>query len=89
VKRQADGSIDKFKAQLVAQDFTQCPGFDFDNTYATIVCFDFLRLLIIITVVQGWHLQQVNVKSTFLYHDLKEEIYMTLPKGHRKKGKTA
>jgi hypothetical protein len=32
VKRLADGSIDKFKAQLVAQNFTQRPSFDFDKT---------------------------------------------------------
>jgi hypothetical protein len=29
VKRLVDGSIDKFKARLVAQGFTQCLGFDF------------------------------------------------------------
>jgi hypothetical protein len=44
VKRLADGSIDKFKARLVAQGFTQCPGFDFDKTYVAIVYFDFLQL---------------------------------------------
>jgi hypothetical protein len=42
VKRLTDGSIDKFKARLVAQGFTQHPGFDFDETYATVVRFDFL-----------------------------------------------
>jgi hypothetical protein len=42
VKRLADGSIDKFKARLVAQSFTQRPGFDFDETYATIICFNSL-----------------------------------------------
>jgi hypothetical protein len=31
----------------------------------------------------------VDIKSAFLYGDLEEEIYMTLPKGHREKGKTA
>jgi hypothetical protein len=31
----------------------------------------------------------VDVKSTFLYGDIEEEIYMTLPEGHQEKGKTA
>jgi hypothetical protein len=53
VKRLADGSIDKFKAQLIAQDYTQRPSFNFDETYAPIVHFDSLRLLLAITAVQG------------------------------------
>jgi hypothetical protein len=54
VKRLADGSIDKFKARLVAQGFTQRPGFDFDETYAPVIYCDFLRLLLAITIVQDW-----------------------------------
>jgi hypothetical protein len=37
VKRLADGSIDKVKAQLVAQSFSHHPGFDFDETYIPVV----------------------------------------------------
>jgi hypothetical protein len=89
VKRLADRSINKFKARRVAQGFTQCPGFDFDETYAPVVDFDSLRLLLAITAVQRWHPQGVDVKSAFLYGDLEEEIYMTLPDGRREKGKIA
>jgi hypothetical protein len=38
---------------------------------------------------QGWHLQDVDVKSAFLYEDLEEEIYMTLPEGHWEMDRTA
>jgi hypothetical protein len=89
VKRLADGSIDKFKARFVAQGFSQRPVFDFDETYIPVVRFDSLRLLLAITAVQGWRPQQVDVKSAYLYSDLDEEIFMTLPEGHREKGKTA
>jgi hypothetical protein len=54
VKRVVDRSINKFKARLVAQGFTQCPSFDFDKTEAPIAHFDSLRLLLAIMVVQGW-----------------------------------
>jgi hypothetical protein len=89
MKKLADGSIEIFKARLVAQGVSQSPGFDFDETYAPVVRFDSLRLLLAVTAVQGWHPHQVAVKSAFLYADIEEEIFMTLPKGHREKGKTA
>jgi hypothetical protein len=89
VKRLADSSVDKFNVRFVAQGFSQRPGFDFDETYAPVVRFDSLRLLLAITAEQGWRPQQVDVKSTYLYGDLDEQIFMTLPEGHREKGKTA
>jgi hypothetical protein len=37
VKRKADGSIEKFKARLVADGNTQKHGVDFDRVFATVV----------------------------------------------------
>ena len=31
VKQRVDGSIERHKARLVAQDFDQCPGVDYDE----------------------------------------------------------
>jgi hypothetical protein len=73
-KKTCRWSIDKFKAGFVAQDFTQCPGFDLDETYADVVCFDFFWLLLAIIVVQCWRPQQVDLKSIFLYGNLEEEV---------------
>jgi hypothetical protein len=46
VKRLVDGSVDKFKARLVAQGFTQCLGFNLDETHILVICFDSLQLLL-------------------------------------------
>jgi hypothetical protein len=54
IKRLVDGSINKFKAQHIAQDFTQYPGLDFDETDIPIIRFNSLQLLLAIMVVQGW-----------------------------------
>ena len=37
IKRKADGSIDKFKARLVADGNTQKHGVDFNRVFATVV----------------------------------------------------
>jgi len=37
VKRNIDGSVECFKAGLVAKGYSQCPGFDFTETFAPCV----------------------------------------------------
>ena len=37
VKRMEDGSIAKYKARLVAQGFSQRPGFDYNETYSPVI----------------------------------------------------
>jgi hypothetical protein len=51
VKRIAKGSINKVKARLVGQSFTQHPSFDFDKTYVPVIHFDSLQLLLAIRPV--------------------------------------
>ena len=89
VKQNADGSIEHYKARLVARGFSQRPGFDFDETFSPVVRYESLCLLLALSTIKGWKPQQCDVKSAFLYGDLKEEIYMELPEGHRQAGKVA
>ncbi|KAI0992742.1 hypothetical protein K3495_g15443, partial [Podosphaera aphanis] len=89
VKRSADGSIDRYKARLVAQGFSQIPGHDFDETFAPVARYDSLRILLRISSQNRWIPQQMDVNSAYLYGTLKEEIYMELPPGFRTSGKCA
>ncbi|GJR05503.1 ribonuclease H-like domain-containing protein [Tanacetum coccineum] len=41
-----------------------------------------VRCLISIVVVNGWPLYQLDVNNVFLYGDLVEDVYMTLPEGY-------
>ena len=54
IKRDAAGSISRYKARLVAQGFSQQPGTDFDEIFAPVVRYDSLRLLMAISISLGW-----------------------------------
>jgi len=89
VKQKADGSVERYKARVVAKGFSQQYGTDYDETYVPVARYDSFRLLISIASCHQWIPQQMNVKSAFLYGVLKEEIYMQLPKGYRTARKVA
>ena len=87
VKTGADGSVQRYKARLVAQGFTQKYGADFDETFCPVVRQESLRYLIALSVQQGLTLEQVDVTTAFLNGTLEEEVYMRQPEGFVAKGK--
>eukprot|EP00253_Pinus_taeda_P015845 PITA_15845 len=85
-KINADGSIEKLKARLVAKCYSQQEGIDFDDTFAPVAKLNTIRMLISLATKHKWQLHQLDVKSAFLNGDLKEEIYLVQPEGFVKKG---
>ena len=53
IKRKADGSIDKYKARLVAKDFKQQYGIDYTETFSPVVKYVVLRMVIAISKYLG------------------------------------
>ena len=86
VKRGADGSVERHKARLVAQGFSQRYGADYDETFSPVVRSESLRSLVAISVQCGFKLHHVDVSTAFLNGNLEEEVYMKQPKGFVKKG---
>jgi hypothetical protein len=50
IKRLSDGSVDKFQERLVAKGFSQIQGQDYNDTFALVIRFDSLHLLLSIVV---------------------------------------
>jgi hypothetical protein len=81
VKRGPDGSIQKHKARIVAQGFTQVEGVNFDQTFAPVAKFSSLRTVFTLAAKHDLELHQMDVKAAYLNADLKEDLYMQLPPG--------
>jgi len=71
-----DDSLDKLKTRLVIRDFSQIHEVDYENTFASIIKFDTLRVFLAITTMKDLELHQVDVNNAFTESFLKEIIYM-------------
>lgn len=81
IKLRSDGSLDRYKARLVALGNRQEYGIDYEETFAPVAKMTTVRLVLSIAASKGWFLRQMDVKNAFLHGDLKEDIYMTPPPG--------
>jgi hypothetical protein len=87
IKHKADGSIERYKARLVVRGFSQKEGVDFNETFAPVIRFESVRVLLAIATEFNLEIDQCDVKTAFLNGDLTEEIYMEQPEGYEVKGK--
>jgi hypothetical protein len=86
-KLNEEGKVDKYKARLVAKGYTQTEGVDYNEVYAPVARWDTIRILLAVAAQKGWNVYQLDVKSAFLYGELKEEVYVDQPEGFIKCGK--
>ena len=76
VKYTPTGQLDKFKARLTAQGFSQVYGDDFLETFSPTMRSDSLRVLLAIAAYEDLSIRQVDVVSAYPRSKLHADVYM-------------
>lgn len=81
IKEKTDGSIDRFKARLVARGFNQQFGVDYNETFSAVVRFTSIRTILAVAANRRMKLKQFDIKTAFLNGKLDDVVYMKQPIG--------
>nr|GEX52137.1 copia protein [Tanacetum cinerariifolium] len=80
-KYNANGSLNRYKARLVANGRSQQQGIDCDETFSPVVKPATIQTVFSLTVSQQCPIHQLDVKNAFLHGHLIKTIYMHQPPG--------
>nr|GEY74377.1 hypothetical protein [Tanacetum cinerariifolium] len=80
-KKDERGIVIRNKARLVAQGYTQEEGFDYEKVFAPVARIEAIRLFLAYASFMGFIVYHMDVKSTFLYGIIDEEVYVMQPLG--------
>ncbi|GJZ52465.1 retrovirus-related pol polyprotein from transposon TNT 1-94 [Tanacetum coccineum] len=71
------GGVLKNKARLVAQGFRQEEGIDFKESFAPVARIEAIHIFVANATHKNMTIYQMDVKTTFLNGELKEEVYVS------------
>jgi len=71
------------KARLVAQEFCQKEGIDFEEIFAPVARLEAIRIFLAFVASKGFKVFQMDVQSAFLNSFIEEEVYVKQPPGFK------
>ncbi|GJS32591.1 retrovirus-related pol polyprotein from transposon TNT 1-94 [Tanacetum coccineum] len=81
VKRDEFGGVLKNKARLVAKGFLQEEVIDFEESFASVARIEAIQIFIANVAHKNMKIYQMDVKTTFLNGELREEVYVSQLEG--------
>jgi hypothetical protein len=82
-KQDEHGVVTRNKARLVAKDYSQVEGLDFDETFAPVAKLESIHILLTYATHHDFKLYQMDVKNAFLNGPIKEKMYVKQPPGFK------
>ena len=68
--KEEDGGKKRYKARLVVKGFAENKGIDFHEIFSLVVKMTSIMNILSIVAIEDLHLEQLDVKTTFLHGDL-------------------
>lgn len=78
-KTDTNGTVDRYKARLVAQGYSQRYGHDYNEVFAPVLQPTTLRILLAVAGQKKWPVRHYDVESAFLNGNLEHDVYMKQP----------
>ena len=75
-KRDPGGAIIKWKARLCAHGGMQTKGINYWETYSPVVSWTTVRLVLILSLIMGWHMRSLDFVMAYPQADIKTDIFM-------------
>jgi hypothetical protein len=75
------GAISKYKARLNAHGGQQEAGVNYWDTYAPVVCWMSIRMMLVLTLAKKIHSRSIDFTLAYPQADLDVDIYLELPLG--------
>ena len=79
IKRYPDGSIRKYKARICVRGDLQRAGIDYFETYAPVVSWATVRMMLVTTAREQLHTRMVDFTNAFTQAHLDKDVYVRLP----------
>lgn len=73
--------VKQYKARLVARGFEQQDIFDLNDIYAPVAKLSTFRLFVAVATKLNLPIYQMDVTGAFLYGEIKQDVYVSLPDG--------
>jgi hypothetical protein len=80
LKRLPDGTPSNFKARFCVQGYLQTEGVDYFESYAPVVQWSIVRMLLTLTLREGWATRQVDYTNAFAQAEMGETVYVEPPR---------
>ena len=81
------GEVKKYKARLNIDGSKMIKGKHYELTYAPVVRWFSVRLLLILSIVNKWHTTQIDYVLAYPQAPIERDLYMEIPRGLELKGK--
>jgi hypothetical protein len=89
VKHNRDGTVERYKAHLVAKGFGQRPGVDFNETFAPTAKWAALRAILALAALENLELESIDISNAYLNGELHNvDVYMQQPDGFTERDST-